>query len=339
VRQAEQIANRIQESLVQSFTLESHEVFMTASIGIAMITSEYASPEDVLRDADSAMYRAKAAGRACFELFDANMYADNLTLLRLEADLRRAIDRQEFRVVYQPIIALRTGEVVGAEALLRWQHPERGLISPVEFITLAEDTGMILPIGEWVLATACDEMQSLRENGLPDLYVSVNISARQVQSQDLPALVQSVLGQTGLPGRCLSLEITENAVMADVAQSAQVLNELKALDVEIAVDDFGTSYSSLNYLKRFPVDVIKIDRSFILECANDPDDAAISSAIIAMGHILGMRIIAEGVETTDQMAFLHAHQCDFVQGFLVSHPIPLDQLCDLLLCKQGIPQI
>ncbi len=330
IHQVVQVANRLQEKLAEPFKMQGQDIFMTVSIGIAIISGQYQQPEEVLRDADTAMYRAKANGRAGYELFGPEMHDHNVALLHLEADLRRAIERQEFLLHYQPIFSLQTGAVTGIEALLRWQHPERGLISPGAFIDLAEDTGMIVPIGEWVLETACAQLKMLHRSGFPGLPVHVNISARQIQSPRLPELVQALVQDPEIGSSSLSLEITENMAMADVVQTTQALAALKAMGVGISIDDFGTIYSSLGYLKRLPVNCIKIDRAFIQECAVSTDDAAITAAIIAMGHILDLRVIAEGVEDKAQLQLLRAQRCDDMQGYLFSRPLPVEALIETL---------
>lgn len=334
VHQATQVANRLQEKLAEPFKMLGQDIFMTVSIGIAIVAGQYQQPEEVLRDADTAMYRAKAKGRAGYELFGPEMHDHNVALLHLEADLRRAIERREFLLHYQPIFSLQTGAVTGVEALLRWQHPERGLISPGAFIDLAEDTGMIVPIGEWVLETACAQLKMLHRSGFPGLKVHVNISARQIQSPRLPELVQALVQDPEI-GSSLGLEITENMAMADVTQTTQALAALKGMGIGISIDDFGTIYSSLGYLKRLPVDCIKIDRAFIQECAVSTDDAAITTAIIAMGHILDLHVVAEGVEDQAQLQLLRAQRCDSMQGYLFSRPLPVEALIEKL--KRDLP--
>ncbi|MBI4641552.1 MAG: EAL domain-containing protein [Candidatus Tectomicrobia bacterium] len=327
---ATRVADRIQKDLATPFNLSGQEVFTTSSIGITLSTTGYDRPEDILRDADTAMYRAKALGKARYEIFDTTMHARAVALLQLEANLRRAIERQEFQVYYQPIVSLGTGRITSFETLVRWQHPQRGLVSPGEFIPVAEETGLIVPIGEWVLRTACAQNKAWQEAGLPRLSVAVNLSARQFQDQNLPDLIQQVLAETGMAAHDLKLEITESIAMQNIDLSITVLNELSAMGMQVSIDDFGTGYSSLAYLKRFPVSTLKIDRSFVRDIPGDVDDAAITSAIIAMAHSLKLKVIAEGVETEEQLAFLRSHQSDEMQGYLFSRPVPAEAFTKLL---------
>lgn len=321
-------AEQIHQALQSSFKLSGQEIFISASIGIALNSNE--RPEDLLRNAETAMYRAKAAGRARYQIFDQEMHARAITLLQLEADLRRALAEQEFQVYYQPIVSLTHGQIEGAEALLRWQHPERGLISPASFIPLAEETGLITPIGEWVLQTVCAQQQNWRAQGLPLLSVAVNISACQFRDQDLTHLLDQVLSSSSLPAQSLKLEITETTAMKNIDFSIATLQQLKTRGLEIVIDDFGTGYSSLTYLKRFPINVLKIDQSFIQGITTNADDAMITAAIIGLAHNLKLKVIAEGVETEEQLAFLRSQQCDEAQGYLFSKPVPAPVLTELL---------
>ncbi len=327
------VADRIQEALQEPFEVSGHQVFTMASIGITLSTTGYERLEDVLRDADTAMYRAKTLGKARYEVVDAAMHARVLALSQLQADLRGAVERQEFQLQYQPVVSLPNGTIIGVEALLRWQHPQRGLIPPEEFISVAEEMGIIVPLGRWVLQTACAQVNAWRMAGLPQLWVSVNLSARQFKQKDLSSMVASILAETGLTPQCLALEITESSVMDDAEGTIATLQQLKALGVNLSIDDFGTGYSSLHYLKRFPLDTLKIARSFVQDIATGPNDAAIITAIIAMAHSLGLKIIAEGMETWEQLAFLSAHQCDAIQGYLFSHPVSVETLTAIL--EQG----
>jgi diguanylate cyclase (GGDEF)-like protein/PAS domain S-box-containing protein len=330
VGDATRIAQRIQEELGFPYRIQEHEIFPGASIGIAMITHSTFRAEDVLRDADTAMYRAKAGGRGRHEVFGTEMHAMNVALFEMETDLRRAVERHQLQLYYQPIIALDSGRIHSVEALLRWHHPRRGLILPGEFIILAEETGLMLPIGEWVLRTACQQAKSWRDAGYTDLCMAVNISPRQMQDGDLPALVRKILDETGLPAEALQLEITEWAAMQDLDLTVKVLQTLRDMGVLISIDDFGTSYSSLGYLKRFPVSSIKIDQSFVRDMTENLDDAAITKAIIAMGNVLGLKVVAEGVELEQQLVLLNSDKCDHVQGDLMGRPVPAEAITTLL---------
>ncbi|MEA4909036.1 MAG: EAL domain-containing protein [Anaerolineaceae bacterium] len=324
------VAGRIQQELAAPIDLNGHVVYTTASIGIAMLQPMYERAEDLLRDADTALYRAKSNGRARYEIFDAEMHSRSLALLRLETELRQAIKQDEFELYYQPIVSLVTGQVPSVEALLRWHHPVRQMVPPGEFIHLAEETGLIVPIGEWALRQACRQVCQWQGTPYANLRVSVNISARQFQDQNLVAKVARIIEETGISSSLLQLEITESAAMLNFDQTTQILQDLDRMGVSIAIDDFGTSYSSLGYLKRFPVDCVKIDQGFIRNLKAESDDAAITTAIIAMGHILGLKVVAEGVETEEQRAYLELIGCDEFQGYLVSRPLPVAELEELL---------
>lgn len=304
-------------------------MFTSASIGIAMVTADYERAEDLLRDADTAMNRAKSNGRGRYEIFDAHMHARTLALLNLEAELRRAVEREEFTVHYQPVIDLESGALTAVEALLRWQHPLRGLVFPGEFIWLLEDNGLIVTVGEKVLRAAAAFAKRLQDAGFDQVAVSVNISARQFQDPRLPELVQSALHEAGISPSRLRLEITESAAMSDFDLTLEIMRKINALGVEFSIDDFGTSYSSLGYLKRFPARSIKINQAFIHDVPTNPDSAAITSAILAMAHILGLEVIAEGVEDEEQLAFLVSQRCNQVQGFLISPALTEEELIGL----------
>jgi EAL domain-containing protein (putative c-di-GMP-specific phosphodiesterase class I) len=250
--------------------------------------------------------------------------------LTLENDLRSALERGEFSLNYQPIADCRSGKIIGMEALLRWKHPERGMISPALFIPLAEETGYIISIGEWVLRTACEQCRRWQKMGFPSLYLAVNLSSRQFHQKDLPASIYQILQDTGLNPASLGLELTEGLVMQQAEASVNTLRELKAMDIRISIDDFGTGYSSLSYLKRFPIDILKIDQSFVRDIPKDEDDAAIASTIITMAHSLGLRVVAEGVETVEQLKFMREHGCDALQGYYLSKPLPPEQFADFL---------
>ncbi len=318
---AGEVADRILEILRRPRLIDGQEFSVTTSIGVTMYPVDGADSESLLRNADTAMYRAKERGRDNCQFYTPAMNAGILRRLALENDLRHALDRDEFRVQYQPIADTATGQIVGAEALLRWHHPERGVISPDEFIPFAEETGLIVPIGEWVLREACFQNRAWQEAGYPAIRVTVNLSARQLQQENLARIVADLLDESGLLPQHLQLEITEGAVMKNVEFIIATLHELRSMGVGISVDDFGTGYSSLSYLKRFPIDSVKIDRSFVRDLANDPSDAAIVTTVIAMARSLNLKVIAEGVETEEQLEFLRRRGCDEIQGYLISRPV------------------
>ncbi len=320
-------ADRIQHALLAPFHIDSREIILTASIGIAMTPADARdrfrpTAADILRGADTAMNRAKSEGRNRYAVYDDSMHAHAMAVLELEGDLRRAIERNEFEVYYQPIFSLADGKTVGAEALVRWRHPEHGLISPDKFITLAEETGLIEPIGDWIFRAACAQTQAWRAQRDPNFQVAVNFSALQFQNPRLVECMEQVLSETGLPPSGLKIEITETTLMRDLAQSRQILHRLDELGIEISIDDFGNSYSALGQLKQLPVKVLKIDQSFLRNVPEDLNNKALTTAIIAMARSLSLRVIAEGVETHDQLHFLHAQGCDEIQGFLFSRPVP-----------------
>jgi diguanylate cyclase (GGDEF)-like protein len=321
------VAERIQEGMDRPLYAGGREFFLSFSIGISVFPLDGLDAVTLLRNADTAMRRAKQAGGRAIEYYTQDMNIQALELLRLENYLRHALERGELELYYQPQVETRTGRPVGVEALLRWRHPERGLLAPRAFLEIAEETGLIVPIGEWALATAARTARAWREHqGLPPLTMAVNLSARQFQQQDLPRLVRGVLAETGLSPEALELEITEGTAMHDVEHTAAVLRELKSLGVRLAIDDFGTGFSSLAYLKRFPLDKLKIDQSFIRHLTDDENDAAITRAIIDLGHSLKLTVVAEGVETTEQLARLAQEGCDQVQGYLYGRPAPAAEI-------------
>jgi diguanylate cyclase (GGDEF)-like protein/PAS domain S-box-containing protein len=316
------VAERIHEQLALPFDLDGHEVCTSASIGIALSGDHYEKPEEIMRDADTAMYRAKSNGKARHEVFDASMHTAALAALTLENDLRRAVEREEIEAHYQPIVALPGGEIVGFEALARWQHPERGMVGPAEFIPLAEETGLIVSLGAQVLRQACRQARTWQQLSADrSLVMSVNLSARQFQQPELVDQVMQILHETGLAPHQLRLEITESAVMASAATAATMLERLKALGVQLSIDDFGTGYSSLSYLHRFPFDNVKIDRSFVSGINVDAESAKVVKTIIALATELGMTVTAEGVETEAQEGQLIALNCEYTQGYLYSRPV------------------
>ncbi len=316
-----QLMDRILAAIAQPWVVEQGEFLVSCSIGVALHPDDGEEALTLLKHADSAMYRAKDSGRNNFQFFTRELNALMTEQLELETHLRRALERNQFVLRYQPRVNLATGQVVGAEALLRWRVPQRGTIAPRRFIGLAEETGLIGPIGKWVLQTACAQNRAWQDAGLPPIVVSVNVSARQFRQESLVQTVADVLRSTGLEPRYLELELTESMVMHDAPQLVAMLDELKNLGVKIAVDDFGTGYSSLSYLKRFPVDRLKVDRSFVEHMTTEADDATIVRAIIALGHNLGLKVVAEGVETAQQARALRAYQCDEAQGFLFARAV------------------
>jgi len=326
---ASRIVEYIQAQLTQPFQLDEREIFINASIGIVLGTPNYEKPEHLLRDADTAMYRAKALGKARHQVFDAEMHAHALELLQLENDLRRAVERNEFVVHYQPIVCLSTGRIAGFEALVRWCHPERGFVSPGLFIPTAEETGLILPIGQWVLREACQQMQRWRQTnrvgGAAHLQtISVNLSPKQFSQPDLLKDIDQILQETGLVGSDLKLEITEGAIMENAESAAVLLQQLKERQIQLSIDDFGTGYCSLSYLHRFPVDTLKIDRSFVSRIGQAGENLEIVQAVVALADNLGMDAIAEGVETSNQLTHLRVLNCEFGQGYFFSEPLDRD---------------
>lgn len=329
-QQAAMVAHRILQDIARPLQLQEHELTLSASIGLSLFPQDGANYETLLRNADAAMYRAKESGRNTLCFYTADLNTQALQKLELEARLRRALERGELRLHYQPLMHLTTEAVNDVEALVRWQTQEGTLVSPVDFIPLAEETGLIVPIGQWVLETACQQVRQWQTQGL-ELRVAVNLSARQFQDEGLVESVRQALRQAGLEGRQLKLEITESVVMHNAERATQTLAELKALGVGVAVDDFGTGYSSLAYLRRFPIDQLKIDRSFVQDATVHPDSAAIVHSIIGLARNLRMQTVAEGVETPEQRAFLLAAGCDLLQGYLFSRPLPAQDLYDKLM--------
>jgi diguanylate cyclase (GGDEF)-like protein len=325
------VAERVQNELMQPFNLKGHEVYTTASIGIALSTTGYDHPENILRDADIAMYRAKDNGKARYELFDTVMHTRAVALLKLENDLRRAIERQEFRVFYQPIISLQTDQIAGFEALVRWEHPERGFVSPDEFIPLSEETGLIMEIGHWVLHEACRQMRQWQSSLQRPLMLSVNLSGKQFIQPNLIGQIKNILEETDFDPRWLRLEITESVVMENAEAATSMLLQLRELGAHLSIDDFGTGYSSLSYLHRFPVTTLKIDRSFIGRMGEGDENSEIVRTIMTLANNLGMEVVAEGVETEEQLAQLRALKCEYGQGYLFSRPVKAEAAEMLIL--------
>jgi diguanylate cyclase (GGDEF)-like protein/PAS domain S-box-containing protein len=329
---AKSAADRLMKSLAPPFILGGKEVFTSVSIGIALSNSAYDQAEDMLRDADTAMYRAKSLGKARFEVFDADMRASVMARLQLETDLRGALEREEFRNFYQPIVSLDSGRIVGFEALLRWQHPIRGLLGPEEFILVAEETGLIRELGWWNLREACRQMSDWRSgpNGRPDLVISVNLSAKQFLQPNLVVDIRKLLHELSLSPEALKLEITESAVMADPSAAVEMLQQIKSIGIHLAIDDFGTGYSSLSYLHRFPLDTLKIDRSFIRDMQEDGEGMEIARTILPMASNLRLDVVAEGVETLEQVALLKQLHCKYAQGYYFSKPLSAENSTTLL---------
>jgi diguanylate cyclase (GGDEF)-like protein len=331
-----EVARRVQEAVTQPFNIGGHEVFTTASIGIALSNTGYERAEDLLRDADTAMYRAKMEGKKRHVVFDKAMHDRAMQLLQTETDLRRALTRKEFFLNYQPIVCLETGRVSSFEALVRWRHPERGLVGPGDFIPVAEETGLIVPLGLWVLNEACRQMREWQRLGLADetVKMSVNLSSRQFSQADLIEQISSALRESGLEAANLKLEITESMVMENIDTAIDMLTQLRNLGVGLSIDDFGTGYSSLSYLHRFPIDTLKIDRSFVTQMTDNSENAEIVRTIVTLARSLDMAVVAEGVETADQLRQLGDLGCDYGQGYLFSRPVGAGQAAELLTDEQ-----
>jgi diguanylate cyclase (GGDEF)-like protein len=335
IKDAEHAARRVLNSIGDCINLSGHDIVVTPSIGIAIFPHHGENVDSLLKNADAAMYYVKRAGKNDYELFVNSMNVVVKRRLELEIYLRHAIENKELSINYQPQVDIPTGRLIGAEALLRWNSAELGIVSPVEFIPIAEETGLMSPIGEWVLREACRQVKEWRDEGLPEIQIAVNISVQQFSKQSLDKLVSKVLLETGLPIHCLELEITENMLMDDVEGAVETLHKLKALGLNLSIDDFGTGYSSLSYLKRFPIDKLKIDRSFITHVTTEPSDAAVTQAIISMAHNLGLTVIAEGVEEASQLAFLRKHHCEEMQGYYFSRPLAGSDMENLLRSHKG----
>ncbi len=324
------VAQKVLTGLARPFFVDGQEFLMSASIGISTFPEDGKDADTLLKNADIAMYRAKDQGRNNYQFYSAQMNKHTFERLAMESSLRRAIERDEFLLYYQPKLDLRTGAIAGVEALIRWKHPDWGMVSPAQFIPLAEETGLIVQIGDWVLRSACDQSRKWREQGIPPMRVAVNLSARQFTQKTLVSDVAKIIAQSGLTPDCLELEITESLVMHNPEGAAETLHKLRAMGISLSIDDFGTGYSSLAYLKRFPLDCIKIDRSFIKDIPTEADDMAITKGVIALGHSLRLKVVAEGVETVEQRDFLRSNDCDEIQGYLFSKPLPAEEVTALL---------
>jgi diguanylate cyclase (GGDEF)-like protein len=324
------VAQKVLERVVAPFSLSGREHFVSASIGIAIYPDDGDNADALVSAADAAMYRAKESGRNSYCSFTPGIAEGARARLQLAAELRRALEREEFRLVYQPRVALGSRAVRGAEALLRWEHPERGVISPEEFVPVLEETGLIVAVGDWVLRRVCADIRAWAAAGRQPLPVSVNLSARQFQRRDLDRSIRGAIDQFGIDAGLIELEITESHLMQDPEDAMRALKSLSEAGMRIAIDDFGTGYSSLSYLTRFPVSALKIDRSFVKDIGHDAQDAVIVRTIVEMAHTLGFAVIAEGVETESQLAFLHGLGCEQAQGFLFSRPMGAARLAALL---------
>ncbi|MGK7950057.1 MAG: EAL domain-containing protein [Xenococcaceae cyanobacterium] len=326
------VAERIYQAFILPFNLEGYELFITTSIGIALSSDGYEKPENILRDADLTMYSAKERGKARYEVFDPAMHEVAIKRLQLETDIRKGLERQEFEIYYQPITSLVTGNLSGFEALARWQHPTRGLITPTEFIPIAEETGFIIPLGDWLLKEACKQLRSwhIKYNLNPPLKISVNLSGKQLQKPNLVERITKILKETELDGQFLKLEITESILMDNLEVATNILLALREKKIQLSIDDFGTGYSSLSYLHRFPVDTLKIDRSFIDQIQSNQDNSAIVKAIVTLAHLLNMDVIAEGIETNSQLAQLKLLKCEHGQGYYFSKPLTKEEAEELI---------
>src|SRR5208282_3401330 len=329
-------ARRMLHAVAEAHSIDLHDLHVTASIGVSVYPDDGLDAETLVKNADTAMYQAKENGRHSYQFFKPAMNVRAVERQSIEENLRRALERQEFALHYQPKVNLRTGRISGAEALIRWTHPTRGPISPAQFIPVAEDCGLILPIGQWVLREACKQARAWLDDGLPFAAMAVNISSMEFRDDNFLEGVFKTLRETGLDPSSLELELTESVLMKRAESAASVLKTLRASGVQIAVDDFGTGYSSLSYLRKFPIDALKIDQSFVRQITSTPDDTTIVTAVISMGRSLKLRVVAEGVETQEELAFLQARLCDEAQGYYFSRPVLPQQFAELL--KTGIPE-
>ncbi|WP_409026881.1 EAL domain-containing protein [Janthinobacterium sp. SUN098] len=335
VEDALNVAHRVKEAMRRPFMIEGHEIFVTASIGISLYPEDGEDCNSLLKYADTAMYHAKNCGKNNAKLYSSSLTMEIMSHVKMEVGLRKALQNNELYLLYQPQIDVPSTQIVGVEALVRWRHPERGIISPTEFIPLAEETGLIVPIGEWVLRTACNQAKAWQSHGGRAIRMAVNLSAKQFKDENLMQIVLSALADTGLDARLLELELTEGTLMDDARATMVTLEQLRGIGVYLSIDDFGTGYSSMNYLKRFDVRALKIDKSFIAGLPQDTENAAITRAIIAMAHGLKMVVVAEGVETDEQLLMLEEYGCDMAQGYFLGHPSPHDTITAMLARQAG----
>jgi diguanylate cyclase (GGDEF)-like protein len=329
------VAQKIVTALATPFVIDGHSVYVSASVGISVYPSDGTEPDVLVKNADTAMYRAKQSGRNAYQFYLPQMQARATERLRLESQLRGALDRDEYQIYYQPKIDLATGLVSGLEALLRWQSPDRGLVLPGEFISVLEDAGLIIPVGEWVIASVCAQIRRWQSAGAVVPPVAVNLSARQFRQQRLDAVIGRIVTDSRIDPRLLEFELTESMLMTDAESAVETLRQIKARGIRLALDDFGTGYSSLSYLKRFPLDALKIDRAFIRDVTANPDDVSIVVAIINLARSLRLRVIAEGVETQEQLAFLRRHGCDEAQGYYIARPMDVTAISRVLGADVG----
>lgn len=334
-RDAVEVIASIRSALMPPFDLDGRELFATSSVGVSLFPHDGKDSRRMLKNAASALSRARKSGGDNYRFYTKDMNSTASKQFELESSLRHAIENEELVLHYQPRLAIDSLKITGVEALVRWQHPQLGLLAPAAFIPMAEDNGLILPIGEWVLRTACRQNRKWQTQGFSPICVGVNVSARQFQEQPLAKIIQEILAATGLAAKYLDLELTESSIMSNTPATIEVLTKLKAMDVTISIDDFGTGFSSLSYLKRLPIDTLKIDQSFIRDVTTDPDDAALVMAIVTLGHNLRLQVVAEGVETEEQLKFLHLLRCDEVQGYFFSKPLPAPGLELLLAANAG----
>jgi diguanylate cyclase (GGDEF)-like protein len=323
-------AEKVRVALTTPHYIDQHDLHLTVSIGIVVYPDDGTEATTLLTNADSAMYHAKESGRNNYQFFRPDMNVSAIERQSLEEGLRHAVERKEFALHYQPQMNLDTGAIIGVEALIRWHHPQRGLVAPAQFIPVAEECGVIVPFGRWVLREACRQARAWQDAGLPPMRIAVNTSAAELRAKDYVAGVRAILLETGLEPGYLELELTETFLMQDSTSTTEVLKALKDMGVHLALDDFGTGYSSLSYLRRFPIDTLKIDQSFVRDLTTDAGDACIVSAVISMGKSLHMRVVAEGVETPEQLAFLQEQNCPEGQGYYLSQPLVAGQLTQLL---------